>query len=244
MTAGWRVQRRGDLTLDWAIAALAGGQARHLVQQSLGVGMQRTREQCLGRRGFDHAPEVHDDNAVCDVFDHAKVVADEQVSEAQLFAQVHEQVQHLRLDGHVERADGFIGDDQFGVHGQGTGDGDTLALTTRELVRVAGAEGRIEANLFQQVSGESIGIAPGNLAVDPRRFGQDAVDPVARVQRRHRVLKHHLHPQACLAAVGGGLAAPVDLARRGGMNARGDAPERGLAAPRFPHQPDHFARRD
>ena len=45
-----------------------------------------------------------------------------------------EQVDHLRLDRHVERGDRLVGHEQLGVQGQGPGDADALALAAGELV--------------------------------------------------------------------------------------------------------------
>src|SRR3546814_2287918 len=67
--------------------------------------MVRRREQLLGRRAFHHPAEIHDHHAVGDMLDHRQVVADEQVGQAELLAQVHEQVQHLGLDRDVERSE-------------------------------------------------------------------------------------------------------------------------------------------
>jgi hypothetical protein len=82
---------------------LPGVEARHLGEQRLRVGVVGPGEERLGRRALDHAAEIHDHHPVGDVLDHAEVVADEQVGEPELVAQVHEEVQHLRLDRDVER---------------------------------------------------------------------------------------------------------------------------------------------
>jgi hypothetical protein len=43
----------------------------------------------------------------------------------------------LRLDRHVERGHRLIAHDEIGLCREGTGDPDTLTLTTAELVRVS-----------------------------------------------------------------------------------------------------------
>ena len=58
-----------------------------------------------------HRPaEIHHHHLVGDVAHHRQVVADEQIGEPELVLQVHQQVQHLRLDRHVERRDRLVGD--------------------------------------------------------------------------------------------------------------------------------------
>ena len=57
------------------------------------------------------------------------------IGDAELVAQVEEQVQQLGLDRDVERADGLVGDDHLRVDGEGAGDRDALALAAGELAR-------------------------------------------------------------------------------------------------------------
>ena len=63
---------------------------------------------------FDDAAEIHDGDLVADVLDHAEVVRDEDVAQLELLAQVFQQVDDLGLDGHVQRAHGFVADDELG----------------------------------------------------------------------------------------------------------------------------------
>ena len=48
------------------------------------------------------AAEIHDGDAVAEMLHDAEVVADEQISEVQVTAQVHEQVEDLSLDRDVK----------------------------------------------------------------------------------------------------------------------------------------------
>ena len=45
--------------------------------QGLGVRVLRSIEHVIDRAGFDQAPFVHDQNAVCDIVDHIQIVGDE-----------------------------------------------------------------------------------------------------------------------------------------------------------------------
>ena len=71
-------------------------------------------------------------------------MGNEQVRQPEVALQVLHQVDDLRLDADVERADGLVADDEFRVHGQGAGDADALALAAGELVRVAVRRVRVE----------------------------------------------------------------------------------------------------
>ncbi len=69
--------------------------------------------------------------------DHAQIVGDEQVRQAELLLEVLEEVENLRLHAHVERRDGLVADDEVGVDRERAGDADALALAAGEFVRVA-----------------------------------------------------------------------------------------------------------
>ncbi len=62
-----------------------------------------------------HDPaQVHHGHAMADVPDHRQVVRDEQDREAEVALELGEQVQHLRLHGHVQRRDRLVGHDERG----------------------------------------------------------------------------------------------------------------------------------
>jgi hypothetical protein len=67
------------------------------------------RRQAAGRRDLDDAPEIHHGDAVADVLHRRQVVRDEQVGQVQLVLQPLQQVEHLRLDRHVQRRDRLVG---------------------------------------------------------------------------------------------------------------------------------------
>ena len=89
------------------------------------------------------------DDAVADVLDHAEVVADEEIREVERALQLHEQVEHLRLDRHVERRDRLVADEELGLDRERAGDADARALAARELVREAAHQRRVEADAVQ-----------------------------------------------------------------------------------------------
>ncbi len=68
--------------------------------------------------------------------------------------QLAQQVEDLRLHGHVQRRGRFIRDQQGGVAGQRHGDHGALPHPARQLVRIAvdGLSGFGDADLFQKVN--------------------------------------------------------------------------------------------
>ena len=126
--------------------------------------------------------------------DHAEVVADEQVGEPELGAQVVEQVDDLGLDRDVERRDRLVADHQLRLERERAGDADPLALAAAHLVRIALGEAPRQAAVLEQPvdpPGE-----PGAVleAVHVERLADDLAHLHARVQGRVRVLEDRLHP--------------------------------------------------
>src|SRR5439155_804007 len=81
----------------------------------------------------------------------AQVVGDEDVGEPEVLLQVFEQVEDLRLHGHVERRDRLVADDQLRVDGEGARDTDSLALAAGELVREPVVVLRVETDDLEQL---------------------------------------------------------------------------------------------
>ena len=123
-----------DLDLLLALRRIDGRRGR---QQGLRVRVQRVRKDRGLGAGLHHTAEVHHHHVVGDVLDHRQVVRDKHVGGLQLFLQVHEQVEHLRLDRHVQRRGGLVGHQDLGLQHHGARDGDALALAAREHVGVA-----------------------------------------------------------------------------------------------------------
>lgn len=55
---------------------------------------------------------IHDGDPAADVAHEPQIVSDEDVCELEPFLQLHQQINHLRLHGHVQGGDGLIGDDE------------------------------------------------------------------------------------------------------------------------------------
>src|SRR5699024_19579 len=93
-------------------------------------------EDIVGSALFHHAAGVHDHHIVGHAGHHAKIVGDEHDGGVDLLLELHQKIQDLRLDGHVQGGGGLVGDDEAGVTGQGDGDHHSLAHAAGELVGV------------------------------------------------------------------------------------------------------------
>jgi hypothetical protein len=138
------------------------------------------------------------------VADHAEVVGDEDVGEAELLLQVLEQVDDLGLDRDVEGAHRLVGDDQLGFQRQRAGDPDPLPLPAGELVRIPVVVLWRKSDPLEQFLDLFADVATRRDAVQPHRVADDLTHPLARVKRRLWVLEDHLHlpsqrPQGAMA---------------------------------------------
>src|SRR3569833_3751112 len=79
--------------------------------------MTRMREKRSTRRLFDDMAGVHHRDLIGHACHHAEIMRDEQQRHAGVFLQLAQQLEYLRLDRHVERGGGFVGDQQFGFAG-------------------------------------------------------------------------------------------------------------------------------
>ena len=108
--------------LDHGVGQRDGG------QQAAGVGVDGIFKNLFRGARLQQVAQMEHTDAVRDVLDHGQVVGNEQVGRAGLLLDVFHQVDHLGLDGHIQCRDALIGNDELGVHDEGTGDAHTLAL--------------------------------------------------------------------------------------------------------------------
>ncbi|MCY1522640.1 hypothetical protein D9M68_575020 [compost metagenome] len=238
--AGGRIERVGEFALDPDLRlARVRVDRRGGREQGLGVGVQRALVEFVRRAHFRRAAEVHHQHVVGHVAHHRQVVGDEHVGGAVFLLQVHEQIEHLRLDRHVQRRGRFVRHQHLGPQHHGAGQGDALALAAGEHVRVALVVLGAQAHLLHHRLHLFAAFGTGRRGVDQQRFGQLVADLLPRVERGVGVLEDHLHVAAQLLAgvvagalhfvagdlqrAGGGLLDQGQRARQGGLAAAGFA---------------------
>ena len=112
VAAGWWIDRARHVALQHDTFAFDRGIGdRHSGEQRLGVWVQRVGVQIAARGDLDDASKIHHSNAVADVFHHRQIVRDEQIREIKFLLQIFEQINHLRLNRHVERRHRLIAED-------------------------------------------------------------------------------------------------------------------------------------
>ena len=109
-----RIYWRRQLALDelpFSLRVYIG--LRHCRVQGFRVGMQRGREQLFRRRLFYHLAKVHHSHFVRNILDNGEVMRDEHIRKAEFALEILEEIDYLRLDGDVQRADRLVAHDKF-----------------------------------------------------------------------------------------------------------------------------------
>ena len=96
--------------------------------------MARLAEQIARRLPFDLLAGILDDDTIGGFRDHTHIVGDDDETHPGLVLQAPEQVEYLRLNGHIERRRRLVRDKELGLAGQRHGDHHALAHAARELV--------------------------------------------------------------------------------------------------------------
>ena len=151
------------------------------------IGVLRIVENLSGRPLFDDQPLLHDKDPVGDAPDDPEVMGNEQKPHPHLILQVFQQVENLRLDGHVERRGRLIRDQDVGLVGQRHRDHHALPLPAGKLVRI-GAHAAlrvIDADLFQEAQHPRPRLGPLQSLMQRQRLRQLLFD---RVQRLSEVI--------------------------------------------------------
>lgn len=78
--------------------------------QCLRIGMPRVFIQYVGICQLHYLSKIHHGDAIADVLYDGEVMRDEEVSQPQLSLQLQQQVEHLGLDGYIERGHGLVTD--------------------------------------------------------------------------------------------------------------------------------------
>ena len=141
---------------------------------------------------LDDLSLTHDDHVVGDAPHDVEIVGDEQHRHAEPFLQVLEQLEDLRLHGDVERRRRLVGDQKIGTIGERHGDHHPLSLPAGELVGIGAKPLRRidDADLGQKL--DDLRRRDGGAPVVERDDLADLpLDRVERIERRHRLLKHH-----------------------------------------------------
>lgn len=111
-----RVERAGDVAFkDDAIPFASRFGDRDGRHQRLGVGVLWVGKKLVAGCHFDDLAEVHHRHTVRDMLHDRQVVRHEEIGQPQFLLQVFQNIEHLRLNGHVKGGDRLVKDDELRV---------------------------------------------------------------------------------------------------------------------------------
>ena len=123
-------------------------------EKGAGIGLPRRIEDLADGAELDDLSLLHDHDVIGEIANDRQVMGDEDEGDPHLAAQPVEKLDHLRLDGDVERGNGLVADDQLRLERKRPGNGDALALAAGELVRIAAHVFGRKADLHQEFRGK------------------------------------------------------------------------------------------
>ena len=126
-------------------------EVRDRIQQHPRVWMLRLAEEYALGCHLTKAAKIHDPDMIGDVVDNGKVVADEQIGQAEPTLELFDQVENLRLDRNVKCRGWLVANEKIRVAGDRSRDRNTLTLATAELVGIFLAVARGETHLQEQL---------------------------------------------------------------------------------------------
>ena len=155
--------------------------------------MQSVSVEIIPGREFHHLAHVHNAYPMAHVLDDGQIVGDEQVAQVQVALQLHQQVENLRPDRDIQARNRLVQHNQIGPEGQGASNGNTLALSSAELVREERGRNRVQPHVFKQFAHPHTQVLSAQSLVDTQGFTNDVQNLHSWVEGTVRVLKHRLH---------------------------------------------------
>jgi hypothetical protein len=92
--------------------------------------MHRRSQDLIDRAAFDECSTPHNPDTVGDALYNGEIMGDQQDSQAQRSLQITQEPQDLHLHRHIQRARGFIGNEERRLRCQRHRDADTLLHPT------------------------------------------------------------------------------------------------------------------
>ena len=140
---------------------------------------------------LDHPAQIHHDDVVGHLGDHAEVVGDEHDRHPALLLQLAQEIQDLGLGRDVEGRRGLVGDEEARIAGQRDGDHRALAESAAQLERVfVDAPLRLrDADAAQRFDPPQSRLLLADRAVEEHRLHDLRADRVHGAEGGHRFLE-------------------------------------------------------
>jgi len=198
--------------------------------------VRRLRKDLIRDAVLCDLPEVHHGDPLRDMAHDREIVCDEEIRESQLGLKTFEQNNYLRSNGHIQRGNGFVADNEVGLDRQCSGNAYALSLSPAELSGVASGKGGIQSDYVQQIPDSGCTSFSRRKLMNIERLREYLSDRLPRIETGVRVLKDHLETasqEPKLATMHGEqiLAIELDTPSLRGDDSHQGSSERRLAGP-------------
>ena len=238
-----------DFSLQHHLGSYTGFNGGNSINQCAGIGVGRMTENVLAVAGFHDFPAIHDRDAVADVPDGTKSVADKQIGQVVLFLKLLKEIQTLCLNGNIQRGDGLIQDQEPGAEGQGTCNADALPLAAGKFMRIAVTDIGTKTYISEKGVNPFINLLGRTDAMMEHGFSQDISNALSRIERGSAVLEDHLKLRTQTAKllwrhIVDPVSIKMDLALGKRFEAHEHAGNGGFSAPAFADDAEDLAGHD
>ena len=182
-------------------------------------------------------------NPVRDETDDRQIVGNEEIGQILFCLQLIHQVQDLCADRDIQSGDRLVRNDELRLHDHGAGDTDTLALSTGELMRVAGLVLRQKTDILKSLVyfGDTVIFILVQMEIQ-KAFRYTVLDRRSLIQRRRGILENHLDAADHISVLffgnltGNSLSFKCNFAGAAGVDAHNSAAQSGLAGSGLAHE--------
>jgi len=154
--------------------------------------MSRRLVEIFRPRDLGYLAKIHHHDAIADVLDDSQIMCDKEIGKPELVLKIHQQVEHLGLDRHVQCRNRLVTDDEPRVQDQRPCNANALSLPTTEFVRIAIHHDRIESDALHYLRDTFSTFGIGTNVLQQQRFCNDVSHGHPWIQGRERVLEHDL----------------------------------------------------
>ena len=111
--------------------------------------MQRMTIDLVCLRKLHQLTQIHDTDFIGYITHHGKIVGDKKIRNPFFFLVILQKIDHLRLYGHIQGGNRLIADDQLRLEHQGTGNADSLPLSTGKFMCITAGMLFCQSDSFQ-----------------------------------------------------------------------------------------------
>ncbi|MPN29954.1 hypothetical protein SDC9_177411 [bioreactor metagenome] len=131
--------------------------------QLFGVGMSGILEEHARGGSFHHHAQIHHNNFIRNMAYHGQIVGNEQIRQAPIPLQVHEKIQYLRLNGHIQGGYRLVTNNKLRFQGQRPGDADALSAPAVQLVGKHLCKALCQAHRIHQLLDLMVALRPRHM---------------------------------------------------------------------------------